>query len=290
MQTDKSNLACAKAHKMKCGEHFIHFDSPLLMGILNATPDSFYDGGNYTSELRILKRAEQILTDGADLIDIGACSSRPGAAQIDTKEELRRMHMAVQVVRKEFPRALLSLDTFRAEVAESIITEFGACIINDISGGNLDPNMFKTVGKLQVPYILMHMKGKPQTMQHKPVYNDLLGEITAFFKEKIGQLRQCGVKNIILDPGFGFGKSIEHNYKILAQLEHFCELKLPMLIGLSRKSMIYKCLNGNPESSLNGTTALHMIGLERGASILRVHDVKEAAECIRLHHMIQSQQ
>ncbi|NOU60027.1 dihydropteroate synthase [Marinifilum caeruleilacunae] len=274
---------------IKCGNHSINFETPLVMGILNITPDSFFDGGNYTNESAIVSRAEKILSDGADIIDIGAFSTRPGAENVSADEELKRMAPAVKAIRKEFPEAILSIDTFRSSIARKIVQEYGDCMINDISGGTMDDEMFKTIGELKVPYIMMHIKGTPQTMQNDPTYQDLIGEIKTFFKERLKQLRNFGVEDIILDPGFGFGKTLDHNYEIVARLDEFANLNLPILAGLSRKSMIYKYLGGTPDTSLNGTTALNMICLENGASILRVHDVKEAVECVKLHNMIKSQ-
>jgi dihydropteroate synthase len=274
---------------IKCGNHSINFKTPLVMGILNITPDSFFDGGSYTNETAILKRVETILHEGADIVDIGAFSTRPGADDVRSEEEYRRLAVALKAIRREFSNAILSIDTFRSEIASKVINEFGACIVNDISGGTMDAKMFETIGLLKVPYIMMHIKGTPQTMQKNPVYSNLIDEIKSFFECRIKQLKSYGVDEIILDPGFGFGKTLEHNYEIVAHLNQFCELNLPVLAGLSRKSMIYKYLDGSPESSLNGTTALNMICLRNGASILRVHDVKEAVECVKLHNMIQAQ-
>ncbi|PXX98878.1 dihydropteroate synthase [Marinifilum breve] len=274
---------------IKCGNHSINFETPLVMGILNITPDSFYDGGSYTEEKTILNRAEKILSEGADIIDIGAFSTRPGADDVSEAEEYNRMTPAVKTIRKEFPNAILSIDTFRSNIAKRIVNEFGDCIINDISGGTMDEKMFETMGELQVPYIMMHIKGTPQTMQKNPSYENLIGEIKTFFEERIVKLTDCGVKDVILDPGFGFGKTLEHNYEIVARLNEFSGFKLPILAALSRKSMIYKYLGGTPDSSLNGTTALNMMCLENGANLLRVHDVKEAVECVKLHNMIKSQ-
>lgn len=288
MQNYKTNCFNSDNLTIKCGDKLINFQKPLVMGILNLTPDSFYDGGLYLDSTRIVKRAEQILLEGAEIIDLGAYSTRPGAATVTTKEELDRMIPAVECIRKEFPEAVLSIDTFRSEVAEKIVRQFGPCIINDISGGTMDKSMYEIIGKLQVPYIMMHIKGTPQNMQDSPTYENLMGEMLDFFRLRVEELKRFGVKDIILDPGFGFGKTLDHNYEILNKLSEFTELKLPLLIGLSRKSMIYRLLGGDPETSLNGTTALNMMALERGANILRVHDVKEAVECVNLHEKIKA--
>ena len=288
MQNYKTNCFNSDNLSIKCGDKIINFEKPLVMGILNLTPDSFYDGGSYLDEVDIVKRAEQILSDGAEIIDLGAYSTRPGAAEVSTEEEIQRMLPAVECIRKKFPNAILSIDTFRAEVAKRVVTDFGACIINDISGGTMDEKMFSTIGELQVPYIMMHIKGTPQTMQQNPIYDDLMNDMLDFFNSQIKKARDFGVRHIIIDPGFGFGKTLDHNYEILAKLQKFKELNVSILIGLSRKSMIYKFLGGDPSSSLNATTALNMIALEHGANILRVHDVKEAFECVSLYSKIKS--
>lgn len=288
MQNYKTNCFNSDNLSIKCGDKAINFEKPLVMGILNLTPDSFYDGGSYLDEVAIVKRAEQILTDGAGIIDLGAYSTRPGAAGVSSQEEIHRIVPAVEYIRKEFPDAVLSIDTFRAEVAKRVVTDFGACIINDISGGTMDEKMFSTIGELQVPYIMMHIKGRPQTMQQNPIYDHLINDMLRFFRFQIKKLNDFGARDIIIDPGFGFGKTLDHNYEIVAKLQEFNELKLPVLIGMSRKSMIYKFLGGDPSTSLNGTTALNMIALEHGANILRVHDVKEAVECVMLYSKIKS--
>ena len=288
MQNYKTNCFNKDKFTIKCGDHTIKFDSPVVMGILNLTPDSFYDGGSYISEESVLHRAEQILSEGAEIIDLGAYSTRPGAANVSLEEEYQRMKPAVKAIRKQFPKAVLSIDTFRAELSRRIVDEFGACIINDISGGSMDEKMYETVGELSVPYIMMHIQGTPQTMQQKPEYEDVVAEIIQFYQDKIEHVKQFGIDNLILDPGFGFGKTIDHNYEIMARLNEFSVLNAPLLVGISRKSMIYKFLGGDPSSSLNGTTALHMQSLDRGANILRVHDVKEAVECVRLYEKVQS--
>lgn len=270
-----------------CGKNSISFDKPLVMGILNLTPDSFFDGGQYIDTDSILKRAKQIVAEGADIIDLGAYSTRPGAEDIDVEEEWRRMQPALTCIRKELPNICLSIDTFRSELVRRVVNEFGACIVNDISGGTLDDKMFETVAELQVPYIMMHIKGTPQSMQSQTDYNDLMGELLNFFNGRLKQLNDLGAKNIIIDPGFGFAKTLEHNYEIMAKLHDFSSLECPLLIGVSRKSMIYKLLGGEAKDSLNGTTALNMIALMGGANILRVHDVKEAAECVKIYNKMQ---
>lgn len=255
---------------------------PKVMGILNVTPDSFFSSSRYMSEEGILHRAEQIIDDGADILDVGACSTRPGIELVSEEEELLRLRLALHLIRKRWPNMPVSVDTFRAKVAEVVVTEFGVDMINDISGGDLDPDMFKTVARLQVPYILMHMQGTPGTMQQNPHYDDLLTEICLFFSKRVEALRSLGMNDIILDPGFGFGKSLEHNYELLRRLDEFELFGLPLLVGLSRKSMIYKNLGTNPEQSLNGTSILNTLALAGGANILRVHDIKEALECVKL--------
>lgn len=286
MQKYKTNSSIQKIEPIKCGKSLISFERPLVMGILNLTPDSFFDGGQYIDTASILKRTQQIMAEGADIIDIGAYSTRPGAEDIDIEEEWRRMQPAVACIRKAFPNAILSIDTFRSELARRVVNEFGACIVNDISGGTMDDKMFETVAELQVPYIMMHIKGTPQTMQAQAVYKDLMADLLQFFKERVNILNTLGAKSIIIDPGFGFGKTLEHNYQIMAHLDAFKEFNLPLLIGISRKSMIYKLLGGDARDSLNGTTALNMVALMGGAHILRVHDVKEAVECVKLYNQL----
>jgi dihydropteroate synthase len=258
------------------------------MGILNVTPDSFYDGGRYTNESDLLKYVEKMIRDGADFIDIGGYSSRPGSHDITIEEEWNRIRPAIQSVKKEFPETIISIDTFRAEVAQRAIHE-GGDMINDISAGQLDKEMFKTIAALHVPYIIMHMRGTPQTMKQLTQYDNLIKEIIDYFHGILNQLNQYGIKDILIDPGFGFAKTVEQNFELLNKLEHLHLLGKPMVIGLSRKSMIWKTLTTTPEFSLNGTTALNTVALLKGATILRVHDVKEAKETIRLlGHMHQS--
>jgi dihydropteroate synthase len=252
-------------------------DTPLIMGILNVTEDSFYDGGRYTDDAQILQRAEEILTEGGDIIDIGAMSTKPNAKELPEEEELTKIVHTVQLLRERFPDAVLSIDTYRATVAKAAI-ESGANIINDISGGTFDPDMISTVGKLQVPYVLMHTPAKPAEMQQHTDYNNILGEMMQFFGRQIAQLHEQAVHDIILDPGFGFGKTLEQNYFLMQNLEVFHELGFPLLVGISRKSMIYKLLDTTPDHALNGTTVLNTIALMKGAAILRIHDVREAVE------------
>lgn len=256
--------------------------TPQVMGILNITPDSFYAGSRNQTAQEISERANRILEEGASIIDIGAYSSRPNAENISPEEEMRRLRMALEILNKEHPDAIISVDTFRADVATMCVEEFGVAIINDIAAGEMDPHMFDTVARLNVPYIMMHMQGTPQTMQATPHYDNLIKEIFLYFAAKIEQLHAKGVKDIILDPGFGFGKTITHNYELLNQLQEFSLFEMPVLVGVSRKSMIYKLLGGTPFEALNGTTALNTISLLKGANILRVHDVKEAVETVKI--------
>jgi dihydropteroate synthase len=253
----------------------------LVMGILNVTPDSFFDGGKYTEENEWIRHTDQMIAEGADIIDIGAYSTRPGAKDIPEDEEASRLLKVIRSVRQHFPETLISVDTFRARVAEDAVKN-GANIINDISGGSLDPEMFKTVAKTNVPYVLMHIQGNPQIMQQNPVYTDVVKEIMEFFRERIRALNDLGFKKIILDPGFGFGKTLEHNIEIIKNLEKFRDFDLPVLVGVSRKSIVNKMLNISSKDSLNGTSVLNTIALQKGANILRVHDVKEAKEVVRI--------
>ncbi len=258
-------------------------DEPKVMGILNITPDSFYEGSRIEEEKDLLKKTESMLSGGADFIDIGGYSTRPGAEDVPADEEERRVCTAIAIIKKEFPEAVISVDTFRSTVAIAAVTS-GANIINDVSGGKLDKNMFETVARLGAPYILMHMRGTPQNMKSLANYEDLLTEVYQEIQGQVTELKKLGVSDIIIDPGFGFAKTISHNYEILKNLKYFQQLELPILAGISRKSMIYKTLNISPEESLNGTTALNMAALINGASILRVHDVKEAKECVQLYN------
>ena len=255
---------------------------PKIMGILNVTPDSFYAESRTSDEEHIAARVQQLMDDGADMIDIGGYSSRPGADDVSPEEEMNRLRRGLRVVRRLYPEVPISVDTFRADVARMCVEEEGADIINDISGGMMDRQMFRTVARLGVHYILMHMQGTPDTMQQAPHYDNLRREVMLYFAERIDRLCQMGAKDIIVDPGFGFGKTLEHNYELFHHLDDFNLFNLPLLVGISRKSMIYKLLGGTPQTSLNGTTVLNTIALMKGAHILRVHDVKEAVEAKRI--------
>jgi dihydropteroate synthase len=261
--------------------NLVSLETPAVMGIVNVTPDSFYSASRKSEEFELIESAGQMLEEGALILDIGGYSSRPGAADISVSEERERVTKAISIIIREFPEVYISIDTFRSEVATAAV-DSGACIINDISGGNLDSQMFDTVARLNIPYVMMHMKGTPQNMVQQSAYNQLLKDILLYFAEKVNELRSKGVKDIILDPGFGFAKTAAQSYEVLRNLDYFKALQLPLLAGLSRKSMIYKTLEVTPEESLNGTTALNMVALVNGASILRVHDVKEAYETIQL--------
>lgn len=271
-----------KKRSIQLNGQMIVLDQPVVMGILNLTPDSFYDGGRYPNEKAVLLRAEEILDQGGLMIDIGAVSTRPGALEVTAEEEISRLLPAVRAIRKSFPEATLSIDTFRADVVARIVGETGDCIVNDISGGTLDAKMFETVAGLGVPYILMHMKGTPQTMQKNPSYQDVVREILLDLSDKVNTLKLLGVNDIIVDPGFGFGKNQNHNYELLNRLDSFRLFELPLLVGISRKTMIWKLLGITPEESLNGTSVLNTLALMGGADILRVHDVREAVETVRL--------
>ncbi len=260
----------------------LDLSTPRVMGILNVTPDSFYAGSRMQTEAEIAGRAQQILDEGGTIIDIGAYSSRPNAENVSPREEMERLRMGLEILRKTHPEAVISVDTFRADVARMCVEEYGVAIINDIAAGEMDADMFRTVAELNVPYIMMHMQGTPQSMQQHPHYDNLLKEVFLYFAEKVQQLRDLGVKDIILDPGFGFGKTVEHNYELLAHMEEFRIFELPLLVGVSRKSMIYRLLGNTPQDALNGTTVLDTICLLKGADILRVHDVREAVETVKI--------
>ena len=266
---------------INCAGKLIDLSIPKIMGILNITPDSFYDGGRYNSDKKILDHVEKMIIDGAIFIDIGAYSSRPGGVDIDENEELKRIIPAIELVNKKFPEIIISIDTFRSKVAEACLNS-GASIINDISASQLDEKMMETIAKYNVPYIIMHMKGNPQNMMDKTNYDDMLQEMIKYFSKKINQAMSYKINDIIIDPGFGFAKNIKQNYDLLNHLDLLKILDKPIMVGISRKSMIYKSLDSTPEEALNGTTVLNTVALIKGASILRVHDVKEANECIKL--------
>lgn len=270
-------------HTLNLRGRLLELREPQIMGILNVTPDSFYSDSRTPDEAHITDRVRQMMDEGADMIDIGGYSSRPGADDVTPEEEMDRLRRGLRIVRKLYPEVPVSVDTFRADVARMCIEEEGADIINDISGGMMDRQMFRTVARLGVPYILMHMQGTPDTMQVAPHYDNLRREVMLYFAERIDRLCQMGAKDIIVDPGFGFGKTLEHNYELMNHLEDFAVFNLPLLVGISRKSMIYKLIGGTPQTSLNGTTVLNTISLVKGAHILRVHDVKAAAEAKQIY-------
>lgn len=282
----KSKDTKFSAFSLLCRQKNITFERPVVMGILNITPDSFYDGGSYTTEELMLRRAHQIIEQGADMIDIGAVSSRPGAILLPPQEERDRLVPAIRLLRSELPDAVISVDTCYALPAEASI-EAGADIINDISGGQFDSDMIPTIARLQVPYILMHTRGLPGEMQQNTEYSDIIQDLAYYFSERLEQLYRLGGTDIVLDPGFGFAKTLEQNYFLMNHLDElFALFKEPFLVGISRKSMIYRLLNSTPKESLNGTTFLNTISLEKGASILRVHDVPEAVEAVNLHQAL----
>lgn len=269
------------AQTIRINDSIVDFNRPLLMGILNITPDSFFDGGTYNSIETSLHRVKNMINEGVDIIDIGAYSSRPGATEISAQEEIDRLLPVLEKIKEEYPNLNLSIDTFRASVAEEALTS-GAHIINDISGGQLDPDMFDLVAKYNVPYVMMHMRSTPMDMQKHTHYEDLVEDIAIYFGERINQLRNKGVKDIILDPGFGFSKTLEQNYELLYRIEELHYFGLPLLAGISRKSMIYKKLQVQPEDALVGTIALNTLLLSKGVQIIRVHDIKEAKQVINL--------
>ena len=274
---------------INCKGKLLDLSSPKVMGILNLTPDSFFDGGKHQNQDNILKTVEQMLEDGLDILDIGGQSTKPGSEFISADEELQRVEPILEIVIKNFPDLIISIDTFYSKVAQHAV-EMGAAIINDISAGKIDEDLFKTVAKLKVPYILMHMQGMPKDMQAEPHYDNIIQEVNLFFAEKIQALKQLHINDIILDPGYGFGKTLEHNFQLLRNQELLGFNDYPILAGVSRKSMICKTLGVNPKDALNGTTAVNMLVLQHGAKILRVHDVKEAKECIKIFDSYQSVQ
>ena len=260
----------------------LDLSTPCVMGILNLTPDSFYTHSCMETDEAIAARTHQIVDEGAAIVDVGAYSSRPGAADVSAGEEMARLRRGLEIIRREVPEAVVSVDTFRADVARMCVEEYGVAIVNDISAGELDKDMFATVAELRVPYVMMHMLGRPQDMQQASHYDNVVREVFLYFARKVQQLRDMGAYDLVLDPGFGFGKTLEHNYELMARLEEFSVFELPLLVGISRKSMIYKLLGISPEEALNGTTVLHTIALQKGADILRVHDVRQAVEAVRI--------
>lgn len=278
-----------KKQSINCGGKYLDLSTPLVMGVLNLTPDSFYDGGKYSADAAILAQVNKMLVEGADIIDVGAYSSRPGAKDISLEEEFSRLARGLELIRNKYPEIILSVDTFRSAVARRVIREFQVNIVNDIAGGKLDPEMYELLIDLQVPYILMHMPGSPQTMQNNTQYKELPGDIIVELGNSVELLKSKGLHDIIIDPGFGFGKTLDQNYQILAGLDTLKILELPVLVGLSRKSMIYNLLNIDSEDALNGSSALHMFALLKGANILRVHDVLQARQVIELFKKTQDQ-
>lgn len=269
-------------YTLNLGGQLLSLATPRVMGILNVTPDSFYDGSRCPEKAEITERVHTIVREGADIIDIGGYSSRPHAADISPDEEMRRLSVGLEIIRKHYPDAFVSVDTFRAEVARRCVEEYGVQIINDISGGELDLKMFETAADLHVPYILMHMRGTPDTMMTLTDYDNLISDMLYYFSERIARLESLGVNDIIIDPGFGFSKTLDDNYLLMKHLDEFARIGLPLLVGVSRKSMIYKYFGTTPAESLNGTTALNVLALLGGANILRVHDVREAVEAVRI--------
>lgn len=271
-----------KKYTLNLKGELIELNSPKIMGILNITPDSFYDGSKYNSIRKIIEQIEKMINDGADFIDIGAVSTRPGAKLIPEDEEWKRLQPVLEIILKNYNTLSFSVDTYRSEIARRSVNEYGAAMINDISAGEMDTNMFKCIAELNVPYIIMHMQGNPENMQTNPSYVNVTKEVISYLAQKVEMLKKLGVKDIIIDPGFGFGKTLEHNYELLFYLDTFQFFELPLLAGFSRKSMLYKFFNTSPDEALNGTTVLNTIALLKGADILRVHDVKEAKEAIRI--------
>ncbi len=286
--TQSAGKFLKRKNTINVGGNLIDFTVPIVMGIVNVTPDSFYDGGKMEDEKVLLASVEKMINDGAGILDIGAVSTRPGAAVVSTKIELSRLLPAVQTIRNSFPDIPISIDTFRSWVAVRVIDEIGPVIVNDISGGSLDSKMFETVGKMRVPYILSHIQGTPKEMQENPQYDDIIKDISTYLSERVKRLTKFGVLDIIIDPGFGFGKTVDHNYDLLNRLDSFKVFQLPMLVGVSRKSMIWKALGSSPEEALNGTTVVNTLALMGGADILRVHDVKEAVETVTIFSEIKA--
>ena len=280
--TQSAGKFLKRKNTINIGSESIDFTIPMVMGIVNVTPDSFYDGGKMEDEKVLLTAVEKMINEGVRVLDIGAVSTQPGAPVVSTKIELGRLLPAVQAIRNSFPKIPISIDTFRSWVAVRVIDEIGPIIVNDISGGALDSKMFETIGKMRVPYILSHIQGTPKTMQDNPQYDDLIKDISSYFGEKVKKLTKFGVLDIIIDPGFGFGKTVEHNFDLLNRLDSFKVFQLPVMVGMSRKSMIWKALENSPEEALNGTTVANTLALMGGADILRVHDIKEAVEAVKI--------
>lgn len=277
-----TDLQPFKPYSLNLHGRLVTIDRPWVMGIINVTPDSFYSGSRVGDEQMLLERVHQMLDEGADVLDVGACSTRPGSQSVDAVGEMERLHWALNVIRRVAPDSVISVDTYRADVAQRCVEEWGADIINDISGGTLDETMFSTVARLHVPYVLMHMRGTPATMASMTQYDNVAAEVLEWMARRIDQLRQMGVADVIADPGFGFAKTLEQNYELLAGLDAFHALEAPLLVGVSRKRMIYTPLNSDADHALNGTTVLNTLALERGAHILRVHDVRPAVEAVKL--------
>lgn len=280
--TQSAGKFLKRKRTISIGGELFDLTDPCIMGVINVTPDSFFDGNTLNSEIEILERVEQMVTEGAAIIDVGSVSTRPGAEMISTKDELSRLMPAVKAIRKHFPEVVISIDTFRSWVAVSVIEEIGPVIVNDISGGSLDERMFETIGKLQVPYILTHIQGTPLNMQEDPYYKDVVRDVSAELSDSVRRLTKLGVADILIDPGFGFGKNLDHNYQLLNRLDSLKVFQLPVVVGLSRKSMIWKVLETDPAHALNGTTVVNTMALLGGADILRVHDVKPAIEVLRI--------
>jgi dihydropteroate synthase len=286
--TQSAGKFLKRKNSINLGGELIDFSEPVVMGIINVTPDSFYNGGKLTDKKVLLTTVEKMVKEGVSFIDVGGVSTKPGAKLISTKIELERLLPAVHAIRKNFPEIPLSIDTFRSWVAVRVIDEIGPIIVNDVSGGTLDSKMFETIGKMNVPYVLTHIQGTPQTMQENPYYEDIIRDISTWLSERVKRLTKFGVKDVIIDPGFGFGKNMQHNYDLLNRLDSFKVFQLPVMVGLSRKSMVWKWLGTNPDGALNGTTVVNTMALLGGADILRVHDVKEAVEAIEIVKALKS--
>ncbi|MGE0088638.1 MAG: dihydropteroate synthase [Bacteroidales bacterium] len=280
---DSKKTFFSKKFAIQIRGKLMDLSEPKVMGILNLTPDSFYDGGRHNSTEKVLQYVGNMVSEGLDILDIGAYSTKPGAKELSEKEELDRLIPVLKLLKSEYPDLILSVDTFRSEIARIAVADYSVDIINDISAGDMDKKMFEVIAKLNVPYIMMHMQGTPQTMQLNPEYKNVVKDVIQYFSEKVSRAKLLGINDVILDPGFGFGKTMEHNYQLLRYLPDFRIFELPLLVGLSRKSMIYKTLNTTPDESLNGTTILNTLSLLGGATILRVHDVREAKEAITLY-------